>query len=84
MIRVGPRRLIEADRFHSHARRARQDQCDTIFDWHRRLVAKKWTYAGGAHGNAEAMKAITKHVVRMARDLTWGFTRSRLPLSKAN
>jgi hypothetical protein len=40
-------------------------QPDTILDWHRRLVAKKWTYAGGANGNAEAMKAITRHVVRM-------------------
>jgi hypothetical protein len=39
-------------------------QPDTILDWHRRLVAKKWTYAGGAHGNAEAMKAITGHVLR--------------------
>src|SRR6188472_2903816 len=28
---------------------------DTILDWHRKLVAKKWTYPGGAHGNAEAM-----------------------------
>jgi putative transposase len=47
---------------------------DTILDWHRRLVAKKWTYAGGAHGNAEAMRAITKHVVRMARaNPTWGY-----------
>jgi transposase InsO family protein len=47
---------------------------DTILDWHRRLVAKKWTYASGAHGNAEAMKSITKHVVRMAREnLTWGY-----------
>jgi hypothetical protein len=32
---------------------------NTILDWHRRLVAKKWTYAGGAHGNAEAMRAIS-------------------------
>jgi putative transposase len=49
---------------------------DTILDWHRRLVAKKWTYPGGAHGNAEVMKAITKHVVRMAREnLTWGYER---------
>jgi putative transposase len=51
-------------------------QPDTILEWHRGLVAKKWTYAGGAHGNAEAMKAITKHVVRMAREnLTWGYDR---------
>jgi putative transposase len=48
----------------------------TILDWHRRLVAKKWTYAGGARGNAEAMKAITRHVLRMARaNLTWGYDR---------
>ena len=51
-------------------------QPDTILDWHRRLVAKKWTYPGGAHGNAEAMKSITKHVLRMARENpTWGYDR---------
>src|SRR5436190_19827507 len=51
-------------------------QPDTILDWHRRLVSKKWTYAGGAHGNAEAMKAITKHVLRMAREnVSWGCDR---------
>jgi putative transposase len=51
-------------------------QPDTILDWHRRLVAKEWTYAGGAHGNAEAMKSITKHVLRMARENpTWGYDR---------
>jgi putative transposase len=51
-------------------------QPDTILDWHRRLVAKKWTSAGGAHGNAEAMKEITKHLVRMARENpTWGYER---------
>jgi putative transposase len=51
-------------------------QPDTILDWHRRLVAKKWTYAGGAQGNAEVMKAITKHVLRMARENpTWGYDR---------
>src|SRR5262249_51438705 len=49
---------------------------DTILDWHRRLVAKKWTYAGGAHGNAEVLKAITKHLVRMARENpTWCYDR---------
>jgi transposase InsO family protein len=51
-------------------------QPDTILDWHRKLVAKKWTYAGGAHGNAEAMKSITKHVLRMARENpAWGYER---------
>jgi putative transposase len=51
-------------------------QPDTILDWHRRLVERKWTYAGGAHGNSEAMKAITRHVLRMARDnVTWGYDR---------
>jgi hypothetical protein len=51
-------------------------QPDTILDWHRRLVAKKWTYAGGAQGNADVMKEITKHVVRMARENpTWGYDR---------
>jgi transposase InsO family protein len=49
---------------------------DTILDWHRRLVAKKWTYAGGAHGNAAAMRAITRHVLRMTRENpTWGYDR---------
>jgi putative transposase len=49
-------------------------QPDTILDWRRRLVAKKWTYAGGAQGNAEAMKSITKNVLRMARENpTWGY-----------
>jgi transposase InsO family protein len=49
---------------------------DTILGWHRRLVAQKWAYPGGARGNAEAMKAITRHVVRMARENpTWGYDR---------
>ena len=49
---------------------------DTIRAWHRRLVAKKWAYPGGARGNADAMQAITRHVVRMARaNLTWGYDR---------
>jgi transposase InsO family protein len=49
-------------------------QPDTILEWHRRLVANKCTYAGGAHGNAEAMKSITRHVLRMARENpTWGY-----------
>jgi hypothetical protein len=62
--------------FSTVANRATLVRPDTILDWHRRLVAKKWTYAGGAHGNAEAMKAISKHVVCMARENpTWGYDR---------
>jgi hypothetical protein len=30
---------------------------DTILGWHRKLIAKKWTFAEGAHGNAEATPA---------------------------
>lgn len=49
---------------------------DTILAWHRKLVAKKWSFPTGRHGNAEEMKAITKHVVRMARENpTWGYDR---------
>ena len=49
---------------------------DTILAWHRKLVAKKWSYPTGRHGNAEEMKSITEHVVRMARENpTWGYDR---------
>ena len=49
---------------------------DTILAWHRRLVARKWTYPTTRHGNAEAMRTITKLVVRMARENpTWGYDR---------
>jgi hypothetical protein len=49
---------------------------DTILAWHRRLVARKWSFPGGARGNAKAMKAITRHVVRMASENpTWGYDR---------
>ena len=41
---------------------------DTILAWHRKLVAKKWSFPTGRHGNAEEMKAITGHVVRMAKE----------------
>ncbi len=49
---------------------------DTILAWHRKLVAKKWSFQTGRHGNADEMKAITGHVVRMAKENpTWGYDR---------
>ncbi len=49
---------------------------DTILAWHRKLVAKKWSFPTGRHGNAAEMKAITGHVVRMAKENpTWGYDR---------
>ena len=44
--------------------------------WHRKFVALKWTFAGGARGNAAVMKKITRLVVRMATEnVTWGYDR---------
>jgi transposase InsO family protein len=49
---------------------------DTILAWHRKLVAKKWGFPTGRHGNAAEMKAITAHVLRMAKENpTWGYDR---------
>jgi hypothetical protein len=41
---------------------------ETILAWHRKFVALKWTFDGGARGNAAVMKKITRLVVRMARE----------------
>ncbi len=49
---------------------------DTFLAWHRKLVAKKWWFPTGRHGNAAEIKAITSHVVRMPKEnLTWGYGR---------
>jgi transposase InsO family protein len=48
---------------------------DTLLRWHRRLIARKWTYARqpGRHG---ALLEIQRLVVRMAgENPTWGYTR---------
>jgi putative transposase len=49
---------------------------DTILRWHRRLVARKWTYArvsGGRPGLQAHLRAL---VIRMATENpTWGYTR---------
>ncbi len=49
---------------------------DTILAWHRRLVARSWTYNRSGRGNAETRKEITRLVVRMAKENpTWGYDR---------
>jgi hypothetical protein len=48
---------------------------DTLLRWHRRLIARKWTYAG-ARGRRGVLLEIRRLVVRMAEEnATWGYTR---------
>ena len=49
---------------------------DTILRWHRRLVARKWTYPRHSRGRARVLQEIRQLVVRMANENpTWGYTR---------
>jgi transposase InsO family protein len=49
---------------------------DTLLAWHRKLMAKKWTYARKGPGRPRAAQEITDLVLRMARDNTsWGYDR---------
>jgi hypothetical protein len=49
---------------------------DTILRWHRRLVARKWTYAKKRGGRPGVLAEIQRLVVRMAEENpTWGYTR---------
>ena len=48
---------------------------DTLLRWHRRLIARKWTYAGRS-GWRSVLLEIRQLVVRMATDNPmWGYTR---------
>ena len=48
---------------------------DTLLRWHRQLIARKWTYAGG-RGRRGVLLEIRRLVVRMAEENpTWGYTR---------
>ncbi|HJP02899.1 MAG TPA: hypothetical protein QF764_14120 [Planctomycetota bacterium] len=52
---------------------------DTLMKWHRRLIALKWTFAGGRVGRPGLMKAIKALIVRMAiENSSWGYCRIRL------
>jgi transposase InsO family protein len=49
---------------------------DTILRWHRRLVARKWTYPRRRRGRAAVVREIQTLIIRMARENpTWGYTR---------
>src|SRR5438477_9674319 len=48
---------------------------DTLLRWHRRLIARKWTYARRP-GRRNVLLEIRRLVVRMAKENpTWGYTR---------
>ena len=49
---------------------------DTLLAWHRKLIAKKWTYARKGPGRPRVAQEITDLVLRMARENTsWGYDR---------
>jgi putative transposase len=49
---------------------------DTLLAWHRKLIAKKWTYARKRPGRPRLVLEITELVVRIARENTsWGYDR---------
>ncbi len=49
---------------------------DTLLAWHRRLVAKKWTYARKGPGRPPITQEITELLLRMAREnVSWGYDR---------
>ncbi|MBK8977223.1 MAG: transposase [Planctomycetes bacterium] len=56
---------------------------DTILAWHRRLIARKWTYARRRTGRPGILKEIRELVLRMSRDdPTWGYSRIQGELKK--
>jgi len=49
---------------------------DTLLAWHRKLIAKKWTFARQGPGRPRVAQEITDLVLRMARENTsWGYDR---------
>ena len=49
---------------------------DTILRWHRRLIARKWTFGPKRPGRPGIMKEISALIVRMATDNPgWGYSR---------
>jgi transposase InsO family protein len=49
---------------------------DTLFRWHRQLIARKWTYQTRRSSRRAVLAEIRRLVVRMAEENpTWGYTR---------
>ena len=49
---------------------------DTLRAWHRKLIARKWTYARNGPGRPSVTKEITDLLLRMARENpSWGYDR---------
>ena len=49
---------------------------DTLLAWHRKLIARKWTYARKGPGRPRVAQEITDMVLRMAREnVSWGYDR---------
>src|SRR5213592_3890683 len=49
---------------------------DTILRWHRRLIARKWTFTPGRPGRPGIMREISSLILRMATENPgWGYTR---------
>ena len=47
---------------------------DTLLAWHRKLIAKKWTYGRKGPGRPRVAQGITDLVLRMAREnASWGY-----------
>jgi putative transposase len=47
----------------------------TLFQWHRELVRRKWTYRHRNAGRPRTDKAIEQLVLRLARENGWGYER---------
>lgn len=49
---------------------------DTLLAWHRKLIARKWTFAKKTPGRPRVAQEVTDWVLRMARENTsWGYDR---------
>jgi hypothetical protein len=52
---------------------------DTLLAWHRKLVAKKWTYPRKGPGRSRVAQEITDLVLLMAREnISWATTESKV------